>query len=117
MATQLGIVEIYQTDDVSIHGHFISLHEKNVYNPSNKFAASVIMELWSEFGGDNSHPLAEILNKAKDNFNPSPILPYIQKVTFDNPNEDNTNFTIVVKDTSILDFIEGGESWDSYYLG
>lgn len=117
MATQLGIIEIYGVDDVSIKGHFISLYEKNVYNPTNLFGASVVMELWQNFGGIEDHPLAEVLNEAAENTTPKLLEPYIQKVTFSTPNGDDTQFEITVKDTSLLSFVEAGLAWDSYYLG
>lgn len=117
MATQLGIIEIYGIDDVSMKGHFISLYEKNVYNPTNIFGASVVMELWQNFGGNEDHPLAAILNAAVDKTDPKLLEDLIQKVTFARPNEDDTEFEITLKDTSLLSFIEPGLSWDSYYLG
>lgn len=117
MATQLGILEIYKKDDVSFDGHFISLHDKDVFNPSLNFGAGVVLEIWDKFGRQADHPQAELLNKAAAEKQPKLLEDLIQKVTFEAPQEDDTNFTITVKDTSLLDFIDGGVKWDSYLLG
>jgi hypothetical protein len=117
MATQLGILEIYKKDDVSFDGHFISLHEKDVFNPSLNFGAGVVLEIWDKFGRNTDHPQAQLLNKAAEAKQPELLEDLIQKVTFEAPNEDDTNFTITVKDTSLLEFIEAGVKWDSYLLG
>jgi len=117
MNTQSGILEIYEGHDVSISGHFISLEQQNVFNPSSGFAASVLVELWDQFGRDEAHPLAEILDQASRSINSDLLKPYIQKVTFDSPQEASTRFEIIVKDSSLVALAQGGEQWNSSSIG
>lgn len=102
MATQLGEVEIRSIEGTIVKGWFKSVYEKNVYTADPGWGASLLYDAFSS--------LCDV------NRNEAELRPHIKSASFATPNSESTEFTIEVKDPSVLDGLQTG-SWESYYLG